>query len=439
MRQRPKGLPRKRGGTGDYKGAALILPTADGALYLRNDLKNRAIIRRLINFNELKIFDSAKGQHNMVTIIKKGYDPDFTAQTCITKIRGDSTPNILNSILSWQNKQTEYYSVKQKHLFDGDKNYIRIQGSESKEGGVFEEVLKKIKQNSTPLIKIKNINQGILTGVDKVADRHIKKFNLKDIHKGEGVYIISNSELEELKLNENEKKTIKPHYKNSDIFRYFTKSVRDKENLIYATRDLEIENYPNIKKHLFKYEQIIKARSDERGEMQAALKLGKWWVIFAARPDVNFESQKIVCPQRSPRNTFGYNNEPWYACTDVYFITNKKSDDNDLKYILALLNSKLMYIWLYFRGKRKGELLELLYQPLTEIPIKEIPLEKQIPFIQLVDQILFITKDDDYLDNWDMLEKVRKLEKEIDQLVYKLFDLISEEIETVEMFCKEKM
>ena len=26
MRQRPKGLPRKRGGTGDYKGAALILP-----------------------------------------------------------------------------------------------------------------------------------------------------------------------------------------------------------------------------------------------------------------------------------------------------------------------------------------------------------------------------------------------------------------------------
>jgi len=24
MRQRPKGLPRKRGGTGDYKGAALI-------------------------------------------------------------------------------------------------------------------------------------------------------------------------------------------------------------------------------------------------------------------------------------------------------------------------------------------------------------------------------------------------------------------------------
>jgi hypothetical protein len=25
MRQRPKGLPRKRGGTGDYKGAALIL------------------------------------------------------------------------------------------------------------------------------------------------------------------------------------------------------------------------------------------------------------------------------------------------------------------------------------------------------------------------------------------------------------------------------
>ena len=49
-------------------------------------------------------------------------------------------------------------------------------------------------------------------------------------------------------------------------------------------------------------------------------------------------------------------------------------------------------------------------------------------------QILSITKDDDYLDNPDNQAKVKKLEKEIDQLVYKLYELTPEEIKIVEGF-----
>jgi len=52
----------------------------------------------------------------------------------------------------------------------------------------------------------------------------------------------------------------------------------------------------------------------------------------------------------------------------------------------------------------------------------------------LIDQILSITKDDDYLNNPDKKAKVKRLEKEIDQLVYKLYDLTSEEIKIVEDF-----
>ena len=49
-------------------------------------------------------------------------------------------------------------------------------------------------------------------------------------------------------------------------------------------------------------------------------------------------------------------------------------------------------------------------------------------------QILSITKDDDYLDNPDKQAKVKRLEKEIDQLVYKLYELTPEEIKIVEEF-----
>jgi len=49
-------------------------------------------------------------------------------------------------------------------------------------------------------------------------------------------------------------------------------------------------------------------------------------------------------------------------------------------------------------------------------------------------QILTITKDDDYIDNPDKKSKVKRLEKEIDLLVYKLYEFTPEEVKIVEEF-----
>ncbi len=49
-----------------------------------------------------------------------------------------------------------------------------------------------------------------------------------------------------------------------------------------------------------------------------------------------------------------------------------------------------------------------------------------------VPQILAITKDEDYLENSTKQAEVCDYEKEIDQLVYKLYNLTPEEIEIVE-------
>ena len=78
-------------------------------------------------------------------------------------------------------------------------------------------------------------------------------------------------------------------------------------------------------------------------------------------------------------------------------------------------------------------MLELLSgKPLSEIPIKKIPKKEQKPFVELVDKILAITKDDDYLENPIKQAKVREYEKQIDQLVYNLYGLTEEEIKIVE-------
>ena len=73
---------------------------------------------------------------------------------------------------------------------------------------------------------------------------------------------------------------------------------------------------------------------------------------------------------------------------------------------------------------------------LDRIPIKQISPSEQKPFIEKVDQILSITKDGNYLENDSKKEKVKKIEEEIDQMVYKLYDLTPEEIKIVEGFGK---
>lgn len=66
------------------------------------------------------------------------------------------------------------------------------------------------------------------------------------------------------------------------------------------------------------------------------------------------------------------------------------------------------------------------------MPIEEIAKEKQKPFIKIVDKALTISKTDDYLENSAKQAKVKKYEKQIDKMVYDLYDLTPEEIAIVE-------
>ena len=74
---------------------------------------------------------------------------------------------------------------------------------------------------------------------------------------------------------------------------------------------------------------------------------------------------------------------------------------------------------------------------LKNIPLKEMSIDNQKPFIDLVDKIFTITEDDDYLVNFGKQDQVRNYEHQIDQLVYKLYGLTEEEIKIVEGLNKD--
>lgn len=400
--------------------------TATGAKKLRQDFKERAAIKKLINFNELKIFENL-GEHNMITILQKGKDDNIIVQTCITQRQGIAKPEVLQSILNLNDSETQYYKINQKDLYDGEECYIRLTGVGNSDivADPIQKILDKIKIQGTVLENLCRINNGIHSEADYLSKKKYNLRNDKDASIGDGIYILNKEVFHDRKIISEissfpkELSYLKPFFKSSDIHKWFT-SIHSEKKIIYLNKKQDnINELPLIKKHLLRFKTIINRSSDNAP------------YLHRPKTESDFLGPKIVVPQRSPRNTFGYNEIPWYASADVYFITEKDKSIS-LKYILALLNSKLYYVWLYYRGKRKGEMLELYQKPLSETPLKKIPKGEQQPFIDLVDKILAITKDDDYLQNAEKQAKVKEYEHHIDQSVYKLYGLTKEEIKIIE-------
>jgi adenine-specific DNA-methyltransferase len=280
-------------------------------------------------------------------------------------------------------------------------------------------LLARIQTQGELLGTVCNVNQGLRTGADKVTNKHFEscKLDPRSYARGEGIFILRRAELARLRLTPFEQKRILPLFKNSDIHKYVCET-RTQYSLIDLSwpgdRELDLSLVPNLIGHLSKYRTILEGRKENANGLDKAIAKGIWWPM-SVRRKLDFSQEKVVAPQRSRTNVFGYNDGPWYTSADVYFITRKDLAYN-LKYVLALLNSKLYFVWLYHKGKRKGEMLELYQKPLSEIPIKRIPQPDQERFIALVDGILQATSQSTTADT-------SGLEREIDELVYDLYGL----------------
>lgn len=406
--------------------------TASGARKLRHDLKDRSNIQNLVNFNELKIFESALGQHDMITIFGKDNKLEKKAKSILTMRTGVANERILNDIVRGIDKKTIYTEVLQNELYDGDEAYIRILGTNNSDNPI-QSILNKIQENNKLLGTFCNINQGVVSGCDYVSMKNSNKLeNKTGIEKNDGIFVFDLTNKRDIEVlntfTEGEKKLLRPFFKNSEISRYWCKDENSKL-LLYYENKLDDIKFPNITSHLKRFYGILDGRLKTYGESY------HWTALHRAREEKIFLTKKIVVPYRSTTNTFAINSQEWFCRSDCYIITEKTAEC-DLQYILALLNSSLYFQWLYHRGKRKGETLELFQAPLSEIPIMKISPEDQKPFINIVNQILAITSAIGY-DPKNPPIKQKELEKKIDEMVYELYELTPEEIEIVENSSKE--
>jgi adenine-specific DNA-methyltransferase len=403
--------------------------TALGAKKLRQDIKERMVINILLNLGELKLFENAPGQHNMISSFAKGCNGNKCHVIDVHK-KGSLNPRMFETILSSIDKDTSYDIVEQENLYDGDECYIRLHNDNG--DSPLASILQKISQGNEVLGNIAEVNAGIMGGCDNITNHNLEyadeEYVIKnDIRKGDGVFVLDrNNSRDSLKISVLEKSNLcKDFYKNSDIKKYCTNTSTSKI-IIFSSSDTPTDVQTNIKSILQIYKPIlvrIREINKENTDYWHQLRRG------TAHPHI-FTCNKIVCHQRSKLNTFGYNECDWYASADVYYITNPKGG-YQIKYLLGLLNSKLIYIWLYNKGKRKGESLELYQKPLSEIPIFKAEVQDQNDVIDIVENIIN-SKDNTISDDYN--SNVEKL----DMIIYKLYNLSESEIKYIESFYHSK-
>jgi adenine-specific DNA-methyltransferase len=373
--------------------------TADGAINLRKDLFDRSEIIELVNFNELKIFESALGQHNIITLLLRSNAPeDHTTKQSFTKRKGKASSEILKAILFRNDDETMYTVVSRNRLFECDKRYIRFSA-----GDDIDSILDKITTKGSPLGLSFSANQGVVPGALTFSKTHANKFPQIKAEKNAPIFIFPKGMLHEIcGHGANERVDyIKPFFKNSDIRRYISEMEASKE-ILYADGSVELPT--EILSYLKKFKPILV----QRRECQT--KKIEWFELQWARKKSLFEKPKIVVPYRCKRATFAYNNIPFYAAADVYYITDDANNTDKLKALLGILNSTLMNVWFYHRGKRKGEMHELSPTVLLQIPVI-LPDDLQ-PLVDLVTRRL----------NGELVDD------KIDTLVYELYGLTKKEI-----------
>jgi adenine-specific DNA-methyltransferase len=415
--------------------------TASESQKLLTDIRERSDILGLIRLGELKIFESASGQHNLITQLRKKptdifidkirtnfsnpvkftlqKDPGNTiANTIDVHKKGKLTLELMAEILRPKvvDPEVQRYSIPQAQLW--------FRGKIKLPCGPVDAVLEKLLIGTKDLGKICEVNNGVHTQADYLSN---KKYELRDNQSkkiGDGIYVLDQSVDEDAKVkstfSKQEIKTyLKPFYKNSDIQKYTTNKQTHKE-LIYLDKGKhDIKNTPNVANHILDFETIIKEASDNYPYLHRPKK-------------IEFELPKIVAPQRSYTNTFGYNEIPWYAASDVFFIT-KARYNYSLKFLLGVLNSKIIYRWLYCFGKRKGEMLELTVEPLSQIPIPTLDTDRKVELAaqieRIVEEILRVKNEKLKMKNdFD----TTSLESQIDVLVYELYGLTAQDIAIIE-------
>ena len=284
--------------------------------------------------------------------------------------------------------------------------------------------------------------------------------------------------------HESSKELIKPFYEGKDILKWNSPLIE--KYIIFTRRGTVIDNFPAIKSYLEQFKERLTPKNSS--DIKIGRKKGpyKWFEIQDSVDYYKlFEEPKITWANLQSRNKFSFEKEAYYInAPSVILPSNNKT-------LLCIVNSKL--VWEFLKSicvVRSGGYIEVKPQYFEQIPIPELKNEEvfnikakiiieqtsilqklQSNFIKLLRSKFNIEKVSKSLQNWSELDfkiflkelkkskiklslseeaewmeyfneqkaeaqslkaEIDKTDKEIDQMVYKLYGLTEDEIKLIE-------
>jgi len=141
--------------------------------------------------------------------------------------------------------------------------------------------------------------------------------------------------------------------------------------------------------------------------------------------DIFLAKEKLFFRRVSANLIFSYDNEQFFALNTLVVVTLKSNVNISIKYLLAILNSKLInYVYVNKFKSTKTVFSEIQARSVGELPIY---ITKDKNTIKKIEKLV-----NDILDKKRKKEETIDLENEIDKIVYKVYGLDINEIEIIE-------
>jgi hypothetical protein len=199
----------------------------------------------------------------------------------------------------------------------------------------------------------------------------------------------------------------------------------------HSKKLIEERRFHSDKKLSKEYVPLISGKSILRfliaNKVDEYLKYGDW--LGASRERKFFTSPKIIVRQIVSGNPLriyaGYSAEEYYFTQIGFSIISRPDSSADLKYLLALLNSSLIN---FFHNYKYLDIEKVVFQKILIANCKCFPIklpQNQKPYITLVDKILEAKKENPQANTL-------KWEKQIDVMVYHLYNLTYDEAKIVD-------
>jgi hypothetical protein len=360
---------------------------------LRKLIGQRNIVLQLINVEDYQVFDSAIV--NSAILIAQKMPPGYAPDCCV-----------VNSPFSGDQLFTRFVESNRFYLpqseFGAEAWTLMPRHTLS--------LVRKIEAHGRTLEQLKcKIRLGLATGANHA-------------------FLIDEEKRRELLAKDPANAAIiKPILRGRDIFRY---GYQPSGLYILLTRNgINVKrDYPTIYAHLDSFGDEFKNRGAQ----------GQHWTNLRACAFFDdFKREKIIWIELTDKGRFALCTDEIYLVNSAYFLIPPPQFDS--RYLLAILNSSVIQFYMNQNAETSGMgVNRWINHFVKRFPIPQIPRRDQVSIADSVSQILKLTKEPGYLEDVAAQAQVTAMERSIDDLVYDLYGLTTEEIALIELQLKGK-